>query len=795
LAGVKHVLNEPSNIWWGQPPAGSRSGQISGLVLPSQFAADFWAQHKQIDQNINLFVINPGIETSSSTSDVFEIQVSSEIKIGWVGRLAPQKSPGLFIRAAAALHAMYKEHSSTLPPQFVVIGDGPLRQASEQLAIDLGLRLNHDIHFIGWLPPETVRSAIRNLTHVVVHTNILEETFCMCNLEALAEGRPVISFGVGGVSEYLNSGDDHGIIVDTPSVPALVAALIPLIDNATKLSAMRTAAKRRVLRDSDFSFDRMATQYANMYTELVCVHKNSPKLVVLNDAFVVACQGIDDWRDPGLLLERGELWQGSCAMATHLKATDYVSVAGLHAIGLALAVASGAFFDCITPPRGTRAHRALALAIEIAQLALQFDADEERATGLHRLAAVARATLGYEPNIAADDYFFVAAARRSSGQDEENLNAWLDTYAENLDAPQSHGISIGINDGGTRSIELSISGSSAGRQPPFYTSAHKLRHDARQLEYLVSIGTKLKLAGRHILERAMHFVGLSQHDDDATLLKRVASAFFNAADAVESSVGSDPASMTSLRALSNEYPSSLELKLALIAHGRFIHVNLPHAVVQPLASGWNEDQVAAAFYSNETPGVAVIDNALSPECLALLRDQMLESTIYFDVKRGHLGAYLEDGLASGLLLQTADAFQKRLADRIIGDMRLVQAWAYKYLYNGTMGIRPHADEGAITVNCWLTPDSENLDPDSGGLRIYLREAPSNISFAAANQDFRSVMAAIGDDAPFIDIPHRGNRCLVFRSRLTHLTQTLHFKAGYKSSRINLTLMFGSTSWK
>ena len=37
-----------------------------------------------------------------------------------------------------------------------------------------------------------------------------------------------------------------------------------------------------------------------------------------------------------------------------------------------------------------------------------------------------------------------------------------------------------------------------------------------------------------------------------------------------------------------------------------------------------------------------------------------ESTVYFDLKNGHVGANLEDGFASGLLLQLVDALRAAL---------------------------------------------------------------------------------------------------------------------------------------
>jgi hypothetical protein len=36
---------------------------------------------------------------------------------------------------------------------------------------------------------------------------------------------------------------------------------------------------------------------------------------------------------------------------------------------------------------------------------------------------------------------------------------------------------------------------------------------------------------------------------------------------------------------------------------------------------------------------------------------------------------------------------------------------------------PHADFAAVNVNIWLTPDSANLDPTSGGMDVYDAEAP------------------------------------------------------------------------
>ena len=176
-----------------------------------------------------------------------------------------------------------------------------------------------------------------------------------------------------------------------------------------------------------------------------------------------------------------------------------------------------------------------------------------------------------------------------------------------------------------------------------------------------------------------------------------------------------------------------------------------------------------------------------------MRRQLVESTVWYDVKRGHLGAYLEDGLASGLLLQVVDELQA-LLEPVIGKARLVQAWGYKYHgHRSDMGIRPHADEGAFTVNCWVTADEHNLVDGSGGLRVYGASVPDHVPFPEANRDFRAVRRHVAG-AAFVDVDHRSNRCVVFRSKLVHETRPFYFRRDYGAYRINLTFMYGTSDW-
>ena len=114
----------------------------------------------------------------------------------------------------------------------------------------------------------------------------------------------------------------------------------------------------------------------------------------------------------------------------------------------------------------------------------------------------------------------------------------------------------------------------------------------------------------------------------------------------------------------------------------------------------------------------------------------LDATIWYQVKHGYLGAYLIDGFGTELTLQIAS----ELKDKFPGIFRhhqLKQMWAYKY-DSQLEGIKIHADFAAVNVNFWLTPDTANCDPASGGLRVYKVKAPNEWSFRKYNTDVEAM---------------------------------------------------------
>ena len=195
-------------------------------------------------------------------------------------------------------------------------------------------------------------------------------------------------------------------------------------------------------------------------------------------------------------------------------------------------------------------------------------------------------------------------------------------------------------------------------------------------------------------------------------------------------------------------------------------------------------------YRESAPNLVVVDDFLTADALERLWRFCLDATVWYQVKRGYLGAYLVDGFGTALALQIADELRARLPG-IFGRHRLEQLWAYKY-DSRLQGIATHADFAAVNVNFWITPDEANRDPASGGLVVHKAHAPTDWAFRSYNADsarMAQFLEEAGDEP--VTVPYRRNRVVIFDSDLFHRTDDLDFRPGYENRRINVTMLFGN----
>ncbi len=167
-----------------------------------------------------------------------------------VGRLVPVKGHDTLLRAFAV--ARRELPGLTLD----IAGDGPLRGELETLAG--GLSLGGAVRFLGRV--ETVATEMANAAAVVVPS--LGEGFGMAALEAAERGRPVIASAVGGLPEIVDDGRT-GVLVRPGDVQALAGAVVTLVRDPERATAMGAAARERVL--AEFSLARCADRTDALY--------------------------------------------------------------------------------------------------------------------------------------------------------------------------------------------------------------------------------------------------------------------------------------------------------------------------------------------------------------------------------------------------------------------------------------------------------------------------------------------------------------------------------------------------
>jgi glycosyltransferase involved in cell wall biosynthesis len=191
-----------------------------------------------------------------------------DILIGIVGRLTEVKNHQLFFEAVELFR---KAKSTPQSVHFVVIGDGGLRQALENQVDRSGLRA--DVTFAGTRSdPENFYPAL----DIVALTSRNEGT-PLTLLEAMANARPVIGTGVGGVTDLLGeviceTQDgihicQRGLRVPSGDAHGFAAGLARLIADAN----LRCELGERGLEfvEQNYSKERLLNDVSSLYRELM----------------------------------------------------------------------------------------------------------------------------------------------------------------------------------------------------------------------------------------------------------------------------------------------------------------------------------------------------------------------------------------------------------------------------------------------------------------------------------------------------------------------------------------------
>ena len=166
-------------------------------------------------------------------------------RIGYVGRLAPQKRADLLVEAFGRM----RERA-----WLVVVGDGPDRGRVHELAVGLpGVLLT------GFVEHTAVPGVLASLD-VLVLPSAYEEMGSVLT-EAMASGLPVVASDVGGIPEVVRDGVT-GLLVPPGDVGALATALDRLAADPELRARLSAGARDRAV---DYAWPRLAGRVAAVY--------------------------------------------------------------------------------------------------------------------------------------------------------------------------------------------------------------------------------------------------------------------------------------------------------------------------------------------------------------------------------------------------------------------------------------------------------------------------------------------------------------------------------------------------
>ena len=170
--------------------------------------------------------------------------------IGTVGRLVPKK--GLDY----ALDAFAEVRETVLNAHYVIVGDGPLRDALERRAAKLGIL--PAVRFLGWR--EDIAAVLNGLDLFLAP--FLFEGMSNSILEAMARRLPLVAADNGPNAELVVHGKT-GYLATPAQAQSLVKPLLRLLTDLDLARKMGQAGRERL--ETDFSMETMVEGYVDMY--------------------------------------------------------------------------------------------------------------------------------------------------------------------------------------------------------------------------------------------------------------------------------------------------------------------------------------------------------------------------------------------------------------------------------------------------------------------------------------------------------------------------------------------------
>lgn len=171
--------------------------------------------------------------------------------VGMAGRLAREKGPDVFLRAARLVQRRHPDC------RFLVAGEGPEGAALRRLAAGLGLEGR--VSFPGEVRDIAVALAAMDVFVLPSRS----EAISIALLEAMAAGRPVVAAAVGGVPEVARH-RQTALLVPADDPYGMAQAVTDLLRDAALRQRLSRAARTRIAADG--TLRAMLERTEHLYT-------------------------------------------------------------------------------------------------------------------------------------------------------------------------------------------------------------------------------------------------------------------------------------------------------------------------------------------------------------------------------------------------------------------------------------------------------------------------------------------------------------------------------------------------
>ncbi len=176
------------------------------------------------------------LDSPSSVSSAIPAKWREGPLVGRVARLQPEKGMEVFLQAAARVAPLFPEAN------FLVVGDGPLREELAALSERLGL--GRRVHFLGYR--SDARAIIGMLDVLVVSSH--SDGAPLVVLEAMEAGVPVVASAVGGIPDQIRD-EREGLLVPPGDPVALGDALLCLLRDPVYARRLGEAGRLRAVSE------------------------------------------------------------------------------------------------------------------------------------------------------------------------------------------------------------------------------------------------------------------------------------------------------------------------------------------------------------------------------------------------------------------------------------------------------------------------------------------------------------------------------------------------------------------